>query len=63
MLKHEGATNHFGMSYAEVGKCLGISSVRVRQIEQRALKKLRAGLLKLGVKSFHDGEDFRASGS
>ena len=31
-------------SYAEIGKRLGISKGRVRQLEQRALRKLRAAL-------------------
>jgi DNA-directed RNA polymerase sigma subunit (sigma70/sigma32) len=50
------AENHFGLSYVEVGKRLGISPVRVRQIEQRALAKLRAGLLKVGVKTSDVGD-------
>lgn len=37
------------MSYAEVGKQFRISPERVRQIELRALRKLRAGLIKRGV--------------
>jgi hypothetical protein len=39
------------MSYAEIGIVFGISAERVRQIEQRALKKLRKALCKQGVKS------------
>jgi DNA-directed RNA polymerase sigma subunit (sigma70/sigma32) len=39
------------LSHAVIGQRLGISTGRVQQLEQRALRKLRAGLLKLGVKS------------
>jgi DNA-directed RNA polymerase sigma subunit (sigma70/sigma32) len=39
------------MSYAAVGAVLGISAPRVRQLEQRALKKLRRALVKQGVRS------------
>ena len=45
------AENHFGLTYEQCGKRLGISAGRVRQIEQRALRKLRAALQKLGVKT------------
>ena len=36
-------------SYESIAAQLNISAVRVRQIEQRALKKLRAALIKRGV--------------
>jgi DNA-directed RNA polymerase sigma subunit (sigma70/sigma32) len=39
------------MSYAAVGAVLGITPARVRQLEQRALKKLRRALEKQGVRS------------
>jgi len=39
------------MSHAEIGIVFGISAERVRQIEQRALKKLRKALEKKGVRS------------
>jgi DNA-directed RNA polymerase sigma subunit (sigma70/sigma32) len=45
------AENSALLSYQQCGKRLGVSPARVRQIEQRALKKLRAGLQKLGVKT------------
>jgi len=45
------ALNHVGLSHAEVGKRLGISAVRVRQIELRALLKLRQRLEQIGVTS------------
>ncbi len=38
-------------SYAEVGAVLGISPARVRQLEQRALGKLRKRLISLGITS------------
>ena len=41
------------MSLAQLGKQLGVSAERVRQIEQRALAKLRAALLRCG----HDATD------
>jgi DNA-directed RNA polymerase sigma subunit (sigma70/sigma32) len=47
----DSSVNHFGLSYAAVGKVLGITATRVRQIELRALKKLRAELVKRGVKT------------
>jgi hypothetical protein len=42
-------------SYEDIGRDLGISPARVRQLEQRALEKLRWALAKQGVCSF-DGE-------
>ncbi len=50
------------LSYDQIAKRLGISAMRVRQIEQRALKKLKVGLRKVGVHS-SSGGDFRDSGS
>jgi DNA-directed RNA polymerase sigma subunit (sigma70/sigma32) len=47
-------------TYDEISKALGISRVRVRQIEKRALQKLRDGLLKRGVQNSR-GEDLRDS--
>lgn len=35
------AKNEAARSYVEVGRALGISGQRVRQIEEKALKKLR----------------------
>jgi hypothetical protein len=46
------AENSALLSYRQCANRLGISPARVRQIEQRALKKLRAGFLKLGVAGF-----------
>jgi DNA-directed RNA polymerase specialized sigma24 family protein len=40
-----------GLTHAEIAKRLGISPVRVRELERRALVKLRRGLEKLGIKS------------
>ena len=45
------------MTYYEIGTQLGISPGRVRQIEQRALLKLKKAFLRIGV------VDFRESGS
>lgn len=42
---------HDALTYAQIGLRLGISAGRVRQIEQKALFKLRAALIRLGVKS------------
>jgi len=39
------------MSYEQIARALGISAMRVRQIEQRALKKCLKRLLKAGVKA------------
>jgi DNA-directed RNA polymerase specialized sigma24 family protein len=39
------------MSYEECARVLGISPARVRQLEARALMKMRVGLEKLGVRS------------
>jgi len=39
------------MSYRQVACKLGISQARVRQLEQRALAKLRRGMAKLGIRS------------
>jgi hypothetical protein len=44
------------MTCDEVARILGVSRVRVMQIEKRALEKLRKGLLKLKVRP----EDIRA---
>lgn len=38
-------------TYEEIAKVLSISPMRVRQIEQRALEKLRKEFLKLGIQS------------
>jgi len=37
------------LSYDQIGKLLGISAVRVRQIEQRGLAKLRRGFRRIGI--------------
>ena len=37
-------TGHATMSYAEVGKVIGITGSRVQQIERLALRKMRAAL-------------------
>ena len=37
------------LTYAEIGIRLGLSTGRVQQIEQEALKKLRRAFAKLGV--------------
>lgn len=38
-------------TYDEIAKVLSISPMRVRQIEQRALEKLRKGLRKRGIEN------------
>jgi hypothetical protein len=48
------------VSYELIGLAFGISKERVRQIEKRALCKLRVALLKRGVQHF-DEVDLRAS--
>jgi hypothetical protein len=40
------------MSYSDVGAALGLSACRVRQIEQRALAKLRKSFQRLGVSEY-----------
>jgi DNA-directed RNA polymerase sigma subunit (sigma70/sigma32) len=42
---------HAVMSFSEVGKLLGISKERVRQLEFRALRKLRLALLETSEES------------
>jgi DNA-directed RNA polymerase sigma subunit (sigma70/sigma32) len=49
-----------GFTYEEIATLLGVSVVRVQQIERRALWKLRRGLARVGVHSF-DGQELRAS--
>lgn len=49
--------NHPLVSYQLIAQALGISPVRVRQIEQRALRKLRKAFKKQGVCSVKDGRD------
>lgn len=46
--------NRQGMTYAEIASELGVSVERVRQIERRALNKLRAAFEKLGLKKLDD---------
>ena len=41
--------NHHGMTHAEVSAILGVSAGRVRQIERRALQKLRVALARQGI--------------
>lgn len=45
-------TNSLLMSYQDIGARLGISPGRVRQVEQRALAKLRKSFLRLGVSEY-----------
>jgi DNA-directed RNA polymerase sigma subunit (sigma70/sigma32) len=48
-------TNRYALhSYDEIAAHFGISRVRVIQIERRALKKLRVGLEKRGVKNLRE---------
>ena len=42
-----------GMTYREIAVHEGISPMRVYQIEQRALRKLRDAFRRLGIKSFY----------
>ena len=51
------ADNHFGLSYERCAEILGISPVRVRQIEQCALVKLRKAFERAGVMSFDQGKN------
>ena len=37
------------MSYDQIAEILGVSTQRVRQIEKRALEKLRRALVKQGI--------------
>lgn len=37
------------MSYKQIAEILGVSTQRVRQIEKRALEKLRRALVKQGI--------------
>jgi hypothetical protein len=37
------------MSYKEISEILGVSTQRVRQIEKRALEKLRKALVRQGI--------------
>ena len=48
------------MSYDEVGERLQISAGRVRQIEQRALAKLRRAFLRLGIVDFRGSDSKEA---
>ncbi|HWC61613.1 MAG TPA: sigma factor-like helix-turn-helix DNA-binding protein [Verrucomicrobiae bacterium] len=45
------------MPYAKIAEILGVSPMRVRQIEQRALQKLREAFRRRGITSpFSDSE-------
>ena len=53
IIKHRfGLDGEEPKTLTEVGELLGISRERVRQIEQRALKKLRALAMKRHLKDF-----------
>lgn len=51
------ATLRGGWTYREIAEQEGISPMRVYQIEQRALGKLRAAFQRQGIKSFYGHED------
>jgi len=51
------------MSYSDVGAALGISAGRVRQIEQRALAKLRRAFVRSGIVDFRGATQKKPSGS
>jgi hypothetical protein len=55
--------NYALRSHASIGRELGISPCRVRQIEQRALRKLRKAFTTWGVYKLKDGRDSVLDGS
>jgi DNA-directed RNA polymerase sigma subunit (sigma70/sigma32) len=48
-MNHSSSNNHALRSYESIAAELKISATRVRQIEQRALKKLRMAFQKQGI--------------